>query len=122
MRKSTIRHEHLKEVIYELKSAEKMEEVPEETFIRLFAELKHSCLLIAGEMVGDEIRMLIIVFHQRIDMLATAIEISGFFRFFDRTAAFRAKVLFADLGFGPEAFFVDAIPAFIRRKVDVVLL
>lgn len=58
MKKSTIRHEHLKEVIYELKSAEKMEEVPEETFIRLFAELKHSCLLIAGEMVGDEIRML----------------------------------------------------------------
>ena len=59
MRKSTIRHEHLKEVINKLKNSPDMENESEETFIRLFAELKHSCLLVAGNIEGDEIKMLV---------------------------------------------------------------
>ena len=59
MRKSTIRHEHLKEVISQLKNSLDMEKESEETFIRLFAELKHSCLLVAGNISGDEINMMV---------------------------------------------------------------
>lgn len=57
MRKSTIKHEHLKKAINELKTVEDMENAPDELFVRLFSELRHSCLLVAGNIVGDEMKM-----------------------------------------------------------------
>lgn len=53
MRESTIRHEHLRNILEEIMTL--AEETPDETFERLIEEIKHSRLIIAGDIMGDEI-------------------------------------------------------------------
>ena len=71
---------------------------------------------------GNEFRILIVKSQQILNVFATAEEISGFGFLFAGPAAFGAKmVLTHDLGIGPIGFFVNAIPAFIGRKINVVV-
>lgn len=55
MRKSTISHKYLREILAEI--MELSEETPDETFLRFEAELKHSSLIIAGDVGGGYINI-----------------------------------------------------------------
>jgi hypothetical protein len=65
---------------------------------------------------------MIIELQEIIDVFVATEEIRRLALFFARTAALRAKMFLAHLRLGPIGFFVDAIPAFVGRKVDVVVL
>lgn len=55
MRKSTISHKYLRMLLGEI--LEQMENTSDETFKRFEAELKHSCLIIAGDVGGGKINI-----------------------------------------------------------------
>ena len=81
-------------------------------------------LVLAG-FRSDESRVLFIEIKQERRVFGAAVEI-GFFRgLFHGTVALGAKdvpfFIFFDLSLRPEGFFVDAIPAGIGRKVNIIL-
>lgn len=55
MRRPTIKNEYLKKVMRELKKS--FEDAPDELYERLDSELKHSCLIIPGDVRGDQIKL-----------------------------------------------------------------
>lgn len=56
MRKSTIKHENLRKIIEDIQSS--ADETSDETFIMLIEEVKHSCLIVAGDIRGDTINVM----------------------------------------------------------------
>jgi hypothetical protein len=71
---------------------------------------------------GDEFWILIVKSQQILHVFVTAEEIRRLAFFFARPSALGAKMLIANhLSVGPIGFFVDAVPAFISRKIDIVV-
>ena len=56
MRKPTIKHEYLRKAMEEIDAMQ--EEIPDETVERFIRELTHSCLLVAGEINGDNMNIM----------------------------------------------------------------
>ena len=57
MRKASIQHIHLRKAIEEIREMGD-EEISDELFERFISELKHSCLITAGDVKGDTINMM----------------------------------------------------------------
>ena len=55
MRKSSIKHENLKRTMDEIETLG--DEAPNELFDKLLEEIKHSCLIIAGDVISDTINI-----------------------------------------------------------------
>ncbi|MBQ7927350.1 MAG: hypothetical protein IJ287_01195 [Methanobrevibacter sp.] len=59
MKKATIKNEHLRKLLNEIEI--NGEETPDETFKRLMCELKHSCLITAGDMNSNMLNLFTIM-------------------------------------------------------------